>query len=189
MRLWVDLARPTALFPPPYTGRTRSTGDIDIGLAFEDALSAEVGDSAEILKLDLGSMCMRLLVGRGHPLAAREGRVAAAELAPLGFALLAPEFLVRQHVDRYCAANRVRLEMRFESNSLGLILNTVARGHLASFAMGDFLNADPRFRLLELSPEIQAQDLAAARRCQREACKLRCLRRDGATGLRALARG
>lgn len=147
---------------------------IDLGLAFGDALSPEAVYSSEIDAQELCTQGLRLLVGLDHPLAGREGPVQAAELAELEFALLTPAYALRQHVERYCAEQRVRLNLKFESNSLGLLLRAVAGGRLVTLSAGDVRNSGKPLRELELLPAPPSRTVVLLRRhgaFERAACK------------------
>ncbi|MDE2254839.1 MAG: transcriptional regulator CynR [Betaproteobacteria bacterium] len=149
-------------------------GTIDVGLAFGDALSPEAVYSTEIDAMELCQQDLRLLVSQDNPVANRTEPITPAELGDLEFALLSPEYALRQHLGRYCAKHGVRLNVKFESNSLGLVLRAVTNGPLVTIAAGDQMRADPGVKLLDLTPQLPKRTAVLLRRhgaFERAACR------------------
>ncbi|CVG12172.1 transcriptional regulator CynR [Serratia marcescens] len=99
---------------------------LDLGIAFEMAQSAEVEAAA------LFSETLELMVGAGHPLAARHRPLTLAEWQHLPLALLSGDFATRQFIDRYCTQLGFRPQVAVEANALGAIVEIVRRGQLAT---------------------------------------------------------
>jgi LysR family cyn operon transcriptional activator len=147
---------------------------IDVGLAFGDALSPEAVYSTEIDMQELCQQNLRLLVSQDHILANRDEPISAAELERIEFAVLSKEFALRQHLERYAAAHGFKLSVKFESNSLGLVLRAVSAGSLATIMTGDRVRANWGVKMLDLNPQLPKRTVVLLQRnsaFERVACR------------------
>jgi LysR family cyn operon transcriptional activator len=137
---------------------------IDLGIAFGDALSPDAVFSREIEATEICRQQMQLVVGNEHPYATHSTPLAVGDVQMMEFALLSPEFALRRHVDRYCLDEGIVLNIAFESNSLGLILDAVRKGRYATMFSGDIAQSDGELRALDLVPNLPSRTVILLRR-------------------------
>ncbi len=105
--------------------------DIDVGIVFSNKLSSKAQSSElEIYTLFEESLC--LAVGNGHPHARKKETINLQELRQESLALLDTNFILRQHVDRYCSEHGIIPYVAIEANSLSVIIEIVQTGSLAT---------------------------------------------------------
>lgn len=120
-------------------------GELDVGFSSGRELAREVEVAAAHI------LPVHVIVGPGHPLAARNG-LSLHELNGLAVVLPDTTFGIRREVDRTCREHRVVLDMVGETNTLTLALElAIARG-AATLLTGAALPRDADRRGIKAVP-------------------------------------
>jgi hypothetical protein len=87
-------------------------------------------------------------------LARRQIPLTVDELKQQALVLLNPDFALRRQFDRYCVENGVAPLIAIETNSLSMILQTIALGHLMTVLPSMIASAYTGVESVPLSPEL-----------------------------------
>ena len=128
-------------------------GNIDIGVAFTNALSSEAR-SSDIETHILFVETLNLAVGERHPWAQQEGPLDAQDLEQEPLVLLNSNFALRRHVDLYCLEHDITPRIAMETNSLSAIVEIVRLGRLATILPDTIACAQHGLRPVMLLPEL-----------------------------------
>ena len=104
---------------------------IDVGIAFTHTPATDVWSG----KIEMHTMFkepLSLAVGSNHPLCGMQMPVAADILKKEPLVLLSPSFALRRHFDLYCLENGIAPNIVVETNSLGMIVQSVGLGRLVT---------------------------------------------------------
>jgi LysR family cyn operon transcriptional activator len=104
---------------------------IDLGIAFTNTLMTEAL-SADIETHVLFIEALHLAVGKTHPYAGQKSPLAAHALEQMPLVFLSPKFALRRHIDLYCLEHDITPDIGLETNSLGVIIEMVRLGRLAT---------------------------------------------------------
>lgn len=127
--------------------------EIDVGIVFSSTLSTPAR-SAEIESHTLFVEGLNLAVVREHPMAMRTAPVSADELARLPLALLSGKFALRRHFDLYCVEHNITPNIAIETNSVNMIVQTVAFGRHATVLPDSIASEQPRLKSVMVLPEL-----------------------------------
>jgi len=105
--------------------------NIDLGIVFTDTFSSEAR-SNELEKHLLFVEKLIFAVGKTHPCANKQIPMTLHALEHESLALLSSKFALRRHVDQYFQEHHVSPHIALETNSVGVILDIVRHGHLAT---------------------------------------------------------
>ena len=128
-------------------------GKFDVGIALASAPTAR-GHASNVETQDLFTEPLTLAVGAVHPLARRQVPLTIEELRQQALVLLNPDFALRRQFDRYCVENSVAPLIAIETNSLSMILQTIALGHLMTVLPSMIASAYTGIESVPLSPEL-----------------------------------
>ena len=128
-------------------------GNIDIGVAFTNALSSEAR-SGDIETHILFVETLNLAVGEGHPWAQYDGPLDEQALEQESLVLLNTNFALRRHVDLYCLEHDITPRIAMETNSLSAIVEIVRLGRLATILPDTIACAQHGLRPVMLLPEL-----------------------------------
>jgi LysR family cyn operon transcriptional activator len=104
---------------------------LDVGIAFTNTLSSEAR-SSEIETQILFIETLNLAVGKRHPYAGQQVPLSGQALEQESLALLSGNFALRRHIDLYCIEHSITPRIAFEASSLGVIVELVRFGRLAT---------------------------------------------------------
>jgi LysR family cyn operon transcriptional activator len=93
--------------------------ELDIGIGFMDARSTEIESQAWFVET------LALVVGKGHPYAARQEPLSLREFANEPRVLLNGDFATRIHIDRHCQQQGIKPPIAIEANSVSGIIEIV----------------------------------------------------------------
>lgn len=93
--------------------------ELDIGIGFMDARSTEIESQAWYVET------LALVVGKGHPYAARQEPLSLREFAKEPRVLLNGDFATRIHIDRHCQQQGIKPPIAIEANSVSGIIEIV----------------------------------------------------------------
>lgn len=93
--------------------------ELDIGIGFMDARSTEIESQAWFVET------LALVVGKGHPYAARQEPLSLREFAKEPRVLLNGDFATRIHIDRHCQQQGIKPPIAIEANSVSGIIEIV----------------------------------------------------------------
>lgn len=132
---------------------------IDVGIVFTDTLASEAR-SSEIDKHILFVETLNLAVGNAHHLAGRRVPLSGRELEQESLVMLSTNFALRRHFDLYCLEYGVTPRIAVETNSLNMIVQTVALGRLVTVLPSSIANAQPGLFSVPLLPELPHHTIA-----------------------------
>jgi LysR family transcriptional regulator, cyn operon transcriptional activator len=93
--------------------------DLDIGIGFLGARSVEIESRPWFVET------LALVVGKGHPYAARRRPLSIRDFEKESLVLLSGDFATRGHVDRYCQEQGIKPRIAIEANSVSGIIEIV----------------------------------------------------------------
>jgi len=133
---------------------------LDVGVvAFTHAGPSDAW-SARIETQTLFMEPLSLVVGVTHPLAARSAAVSPTVFEQEPMALLNGQFALRRHFDLYALEQALTPRVVVESNSLGMILQTVGQGRLVTVLPTTIAASQPRLRALPVAPDLPHYTIA-----------------------------
>ncbi len=138
--------------------------DVDLGIVFDDAISAGTKVSDEFETKKLCTQVSSVIVAKTHPLAASATPLSLEQLRDLDLAMLPSAFALRGHVDRYLSQHGLKPRVAFESNSMALIMDTVRFGKLATIFGKDVIRVESDLVALELNPPLPERSVVLMRR-------------------------
>ena len=150
--------------------------DIDIGIVFTDILSSEAR-SAEIDKEVLFIEALTFAVGESHPLAKKAQPLDARVLEEQPLAILRPNFALRRHIDTFCETQGIEPRIGIETNSLGVIVEMVRRGRLATIIPETVAREQEGICPLTMTPELPHHSITLV--CRKGAYKSAACRAFG----------
>lgn len=127
--------------------------NIDIGIVFTDTFSSEAR-SNELEKHLLFVEKLIFAVGRTHPYAGKQMPMSLNALARESLALLSSKFALRRHVDQYFHEHDVSPHIALETNSVGVILDIVRHGQLATVLPSTIASAQDGLYAISMQPEL-----------------------------------
>lgn len=127
---------------------------IDLGIAFTNSLLSSDARSSEIATHVLFTETLELAVASDHYLADDDTPLSEQALGKLPLILLGGKFALRRYVDLYCAEHVVTPQVAMETNSLGIILEMVRLGRLATVLPGAIVCAQSDLRAVKVLPEL-----------------------------------
>ncbi len=126
---------------------------VDIGIAFSNTFAAE-GRSNEIENHVLFVETLCLAVGKAHPYAGQEEPVSVQAVEQEWLALLNGDFALRRHLDLYFLDHGITPRVAVETNSLGVIMEIVRLGRLATVLPNTIVRAQHGLFPVLLRPEL-----------------------------------
>jgi LysR family transcriptional regulator, cyn operon transcriptional activator len=132
---------------------------IDVGIVFTDTLASEAR-SSEIDKHILFVETLNLAVGNAHHLAGRNVPLSGSELERESLVMLSTNFALRRHFDLYCLEYGITPHIAVETNSLNMIVQTVALGRLVTVLPSSIANSQPGLFSVPLLPELPHHTIA-----------------------------
>jgi LysR family cyn operon transcriptional activator len=127
--------------------------NIDIGIVFTDRFSSEAR-SNELEKHLLFVEKLIFAVGKSHPYAGKQAPMSLHELEQESMALLSTKFALRHHVDQYFHEHGVSPHIALETNSVGVILDIVRRGRLATLLPSTIASEQDGLYAIAMQPEL-----------------------------------
>lgn len=127
--------------------------EIDLGIGFTNT-HATGGDSSEIETHVLFIESLNLAVGDNHPLAARQAPLEGSALERESLALLNTNFALRRHFDLYCLEHGIAPRIAIETNSINMIVQTVAMGRHVTVLPDSIAGAQSGLRPVLILPEL-----------------------------------
>lgn len=126
---------------------------VDIGIAFNSALSTAVG-SDEIDNHILFVENLSLAVGNDHPLAGQQGTLSKHTLENEPLIMLNADYALRRHIDQFCQDHGITPAIAMEATSLSVIIEIVRLGRLATILPDTIACAQHGLQSLPLLPEL-----------------------------------
>jgi LysR family transcriptional regulator, cyn operon transcriptional activator len=126
---------------------------VDIGIAFNSALSTAVG-SDEIDSHILFVENLSLAVGNDHPLAGQQGTLSKHTLENEPLIMLNTDYALRRHIDQFCQEHGITPAIAMEATSLSVIIEIVRLGRLATILPDTIACAQHGLQSLPLLPEL-----------------------------------
>lgn len=126
---------------------------IDVGIVFSKPFSAKVRP-CEIETDMLFEETLCIAVGNAHPRAGEQKRMSVQELSQESLVLLNSDFAMRRHVDEYCHEQSIMPRIAIETNSLGVIIEMIQLGALATVLPTSIVHSQYGLYSIELSPEL-----------------------------------
>jgi len=127
--------------------------NIDIGIVFTDTFSSEAR-SNELEKHLLFVEKLIFAVGRAHPYAGKQVPMNLHALEQESLALLSSKFALRRHVDQYFQEHDVSPHIALETNSVGVILDIVRHGQLATVLPSTIAGEQEGLYSISMQPEL-----------------------------------
>jgi LysR family cyn operon transcriptional activator len=127
---------------------------LDLGIAFAELRSDEM-DSRTLYMETLS-----LVVGHGHPLAARSEPLTAAAFEAESLVMLNQDFATRRYIDAYCQMNGIAPKVFIESNSVSAIIEIVRGGRLATVLPDAVAAGQPGLHAVPLVAALPARTAA-----------------------------
>jgi LysR family transcriptional regulator, cyn operon transcriptional activator len=93
--------------------------DLDIGIGFKEGRSADIESHVWFVET------LALMVGKGHPHAARRRPLPIREFEKEALVLLNGDFATRRHIDSHCQQQGIKPHIAIETNSIGGIIKIV----------------------------------------------------------------
>lgn len=121
---------------------------LDLGIAFAGPRAAGIDHTA------LFTETLSLVVGSGHPLAARSAPLPVARLAREPLGLLSADFATRVHIDAYFTDHGVAPHIAVEANSISALLASVRGGALATVLPDAITREHPDLHPVPLVPPL-----------------------------------
>ncbi|RFP24437.1 transcriptional regulator CynR [Duganella sp. BJB488] len=128
--------------------------EVDLAIAFSAVRSAELDCRALFVEQ------LSVVVGAGHPFAARADGIAPADLAAAPLALLTADFATRVHVDAYFQAQGMRPRIAVEANTISGIVEIVRRGSIATILPDAIAREHEGLRAIALTPAFAHRGVA-----------------------------
>jgi LysR family cyn operon transcriptional activator len=132
--------------------------EIDVGIVFSSTLSTPTR-SAEIETHTLFVEGLNLVVGKNHPIADNTVPVSGDEFTRLPLALLSAKFALRRHFDLYCIEHNFSPTIAIETNSINMIVQTVALGRHATVLPTSVAGELPQLKALMVLPELPSHSI------------------------------
>jgi LysR family cyn operon transcriptional activator len=126
--------------------------EVDLGIGFERARSAEVESRR------LFSETLSLVVGAGHPRAECRDGLPGEVLESEPLILLNGKFATRRHIDDYCHSLGITPNVVIDANSIGVILEIVRRGRLATILPDRIDLTHSGLRPVALTPSLPVRE-------------------------------
>lgn len=126
---------------------------VDIGIAFSSATSTEAS-SEDIDTHILFVENLSLVVGKSHHLADRSGPLAKHTLEQEPLVMLNSNYVLRRHIDQFCAEHGITPSISMEATSLSVIIEIVRLGRLATIFPDTIACAQPDLHAISLLPEL-----------------------------------
>jgi LysR family cyn operon transcriptional activator len=105
--------------------------DLDIGIGFMETRSVEVESRAWFAET------LALVVGKGHPHAARRRPLSLREFEKESLVLLSGDFATRGHIDRHCLEQGIKPRIAIEANSVSGIIEIVQHSDCLATVLPD----------------------------------------------------
>jgi LysR family cyn operon transcriptional activator len=105
--------------------------ELDIGIGFMQARSVEIESRAWFVET------LALVVGKGHPYAARRRPLSVREFEKESLVLLSGDFATRGHIDRHCQQQGIKPRIAIEANSIGGIIEIVQHSDCLATVLPD----------------------------------------------------
>ncbi|RJL35821.1 transcriptional regulator CynR [Bailinhaonella thermotolerans] len=125
--------------------------DLDLGIGFDDPHLPGIAASA------LFTETLSLVVGAGHPGAARRAPLPVRELTEHRLALLSGDFATRGRIDAYFAGHRADLHVAVEATSIQALIEIVLRTPLATVLPDAITHGHPRLASIAVDPPLPAR--------------------------------
>lgn len=107
---------------------------------------------------------LRLVVGSGHPLAARTEPLPLRELDAMPLALLSTDFITRVHIDDHFDAHRVTPLIAIEANSISALIEFVRGDKVATVLPDAIAHTHAHLHPVPLTPALPRRTVALLRR-------------------------